>query len=80
MKLNGVLASTALSMKYEPILAALERHALVRVYLATGHLWLAVAYENRNRWILNLCLADFNGNILVSKINNQKASVEKIIG
>jgi shikimate kinase len=79
MKLNGVLASAALSVNYEPVLAALERHALGASVSGNGPSLAAVAYENRIDDIKS-AFGDFNGNILVSKINNQKASVEKIIG
>ena len=79
MKLNGVLASAALSVNYEPVRAALERHALGASVSGNGPSMAAVAYENRIDDIKS-AFGDFNGNILVSKINNQKASVEKIIG
>jgi shikimate kinase len=79
MKLNGVLASAALSVNYEPVLAALESHALGASVSGNGPSVAAVAYENRIDDIKSV-FGDFNGNILVSKINNQKASVEKIIG
>jgi shikimate kinase len=79
MKLNGVLASAALAVNYEPVLAALERHALGASVSGNGPSVAAVAYENQIDDIKSV-FGDFNGNILVSKINNQKASVEKIIG
>jgi shikimate kinase len=79
MKLNGVLASAALSVNYEPVLAALESHALGASVSGNGPAVAAVAYENRIDDIKSV-FGDFDGNILVSKINNQKASVEKIIG
>jgi len=79
MKLNGVLASAALSVNYEPVRAALERHALGASVSGNGPSMAAVAYENRIDDIKS-AFGDFNGNILVSNINNQKASVEKIIG
>jgi shikimate kinase len=79
MKLNGVLASAALSVNYEPVRAALERHALGASVSGNGPSMAAVAHENRIDDIKS-AFGDFNGNILVSKINNQKASVEKIIG
>jgi shikimate kinase len=79
MKLNGVLVSAALSVNYEPVRAALERHALGASVSGNGPSMAAVAHENRIDDIKS-AFGDFNGNILVSKINNQKASVEKIIG
>ena len=79
MKLNGVLASTALSMKYEPILAALENGALGATLSGNGPSIAAVAYKDQIENIKST-FSKFNGDILVSKINNQKASVEQIIG
>ena len=77
MKLNGVLASAVLSEKYEPILAALEKGALGATISGNGPSIAAVAYEDEMQDIISV-FANFNGNILVSKINNQKASVEVI--
>jgi shikimate kinase len=77
LKLNGVLASAALSLKYEPVLAALEKHALAAGVSGNGPSVVAVAYENRVDDIKSV-FANFDGSILVSKVNNQKASVEVI--
>jgi shikimate kinase len=77
LKLNGVLASAALSLKYDPVLAALEKHALAAGVSGNGPSVVAVAYENRVDDIKSV-FANFNGSILVSKVNNQKASVEVI--
>jgi shikimate kinase len=79
MKLNGVLFCTALGIKYEPILAALEKGALSASISGNGPSIAAVAYEDEIEDIKSV-FAKFNGKILVSKVNNQKASVEKIIG
>jgi shikimate kinase len=79
MKLNGVLASTALSMKYEPILSALEEGAVGATLSGNGPSIAAVVYEDQIENVRST-LAKFNGDILVSKINNKKASVEEIIG
>jgi shikimate kinase len=79
MKLNGVLASTALSMKYETTIAALENGALGATLSGNGPSITAVAYKDQIENIKST-FAKFNGVILVSKINNQKASVEEIIG
>jgi shikimate kinase len=77
LKLNGVLASAALSLKYEPVLGALEKHALAAGVSGNGPSVVAVAYENRVDDIKSV-FANFDGSILVSKVNNQKASVEVI--
>jgi shikimate kinase len=79
MKLNGVLASTALSMKYEPILSALENGAMGATLSGNGPSIAAVVYKDQIENVRST-FAKFNGDILVSKINNQKASVEEIIG
>jgi len=79
MNLNGVLASAALSVQYEPVLAALEKHALGASMSGNGPSMAAVTYENQIDDIKNV-FAEFNGDILVSKVNNQKASVEETNG
>ena len=79
MKLNGVLASASVIRELQAVLAALERHALGASVSGNGPSLAGASYENRIDDIKSV-FGDFNGNILVSKINNQKASVEKIIG
>jgi len=75
MKLNGVLAACALGTSYRPVLAALEQGALAAGTSGNGPSIAAVAYEDVVEDIKN-AFSKFNGRILVSKINNQKASVE----
>jgi shikimate kinase len=75
MKLNGVLTSAALSITYEPVLAALEKHALGASISGNGPSIAAVVYKNHIDDIKS-AFSKFNGGILVSKINNEKASVE----
>ncbi|AIF84011.1 shikimate kinase [Candidatus Nitrososphaera evergladensis SR1] len=75
MKLNGVLASTALGANYKPVLAALEQGALAAGMSGNGPSIAAVAYDDEVEDIKNAFLK-FNGRVLVSKVNNQKASVE----
>lgn len=79
MKLNGVLASAALSSRYAPIMAALERGALAAGISGNGPSVAAVAYEDEIDDIRS-ALSKFEGRIIVSKVNNQKASVEIING
>lgn len=79
MKLNGVLASAALSSRYAPILVALERGALAAGVSGNGPSIAAVAYEDEIDEIKS-ALSKFDGRILISKVNNQKASVEIIDG
>lgn len=75
MKLNGVLASAALGGNYKPVLAALEQGALAAGVSGNGPSVAAVAYEDEIDDIRN-AFGKFNGKVLVSKVNNQKASVE----
>jgi shikimate kinase len=75
MKLNGVLASAALGTSYKPALAALEQGALAAGVSGNGPSVAAVAYEDEIDDIRN-AFSKFNGKVLVSKVNNQKASVE----
>lgn len=79
MKLNGVLASAALSSRYAPIMAALERGALAAGISGNGPSVAAVAYEDEIDDIRS-ALSRFEGRIIVSRVNNQKASVEIIDG
>ncbi len=75
MKLNGVLASSALGANYKPVLAALEQGALAAGISGNGPSVAAVAYEDEVEDIRQ-AFSKFNGKVLVSKVNNQKASVE----
>lgn len=77
MKLNGVLASAALGTSYKPALAALEQGALAAGVSGNGPSVAAVAYEDEIDDIRN-AFSKFNGKVLVSKVNNQKASVEVV--
>lgn len=79
MKLNGVLASAALSSRYAPIMAALERGALAAGISGNGPSVAAVAYEDEVDDIKS-ALSKFEGRIIISKVNNQKASVEILHG
>jgi shikimate kinase len=79
MKLNGVLASAALSSRYAPILAALDKGALGAGVSGNGPSIAAVAYEDEIDEIKS-ALSKFEGRIIISKVNNQKASVGIIDG
>ena len=79
MKLNGVLASAALSSRYTPVMAALENGALAASISGNGPSIAALAYQHkidRIQW----ALSKFEGRIIVSKVNNQKANVKIING
>ena len=79
MKLNGVLASSALLSRYAPILAAIERGALAASVSGNGPSVAAVAYEDEIEEIKS-ALSKFEGRVIISKVNNQKASVEIVDG
>jgi shikimate kinase len=79
MKLNGVLASAALLSRYAPVMAALERGALAAGISGNGPSVAAVAYEDEVDDIKS-ALSKFEGRIIISKVNNQKASVEILDG
>jgi shikimate kinase len=74
MTLNGVLAAAALSSSYNPIMAALEHGALGAGISGNGPSIAAVAYEDEVQEIKS-ALSKFDGRIIASKINNQKANV-----
>jgi shikimate kinase len=74
MKLNGVLASAALSSSYTPVMAALEQGALSASISGNGPSIAAVGYEHEVEPIIG-ALSSFKGRIIVSKVNNEKANV-----
>jgi shikimate kinase len=77
MKLNGVLASAALSSSYLPVLAALENGALSASISGNGPSIAAVAYQDAVEPIVS-AFSKFDGKIVVSKVNNEKANVKII--
>ncbi len=77
MKLNGVLASAALGSTYLPVMAAIERGALAAGVSGNGPSIAAVAYEDEVEDIKS-ALSKFEGTIIMSRINNQKASAEAL--
>jgi shikimate kinase len=77
MKLNGVLASAALSSSYSPVMAAMEHGALSASISGNGPSIAAVGYEDAIEAIV-AALSKFEGRIIVSKVNNEKANVNII--
>ncbi len=75
MTLNGVLSAAALSASYRPVMAAIEHGALAAGISGNGPSVAAVAYEGELEEIQS-ALSKFDGRIILSKINNQKATVE----
>ena len=74
MKLNGVLASAALSSSYAPALDAIEHGALSASISGNGPSIAAVGYEDAVEQIVE-ALSKFDGRIIVSRVNNEKAVV-----
>ena len=74
MKLNGVLASAALSSSYTPVMDAMEHGALSASTSGNGPAIAAVAYRDTIEDVVE-ALSKFGGRIIVSKANNEKASV-----
>jgi len=68
-----------LSSRYEPTIAALERGALAAGVSGNGPSVAAVAYEDEIDDI-KLALSKFEGRLIISKVNNQKANVEIVNG
>jgi shikimate kinase len=79
MKMNGVLTSAAFNANYEPILSAMEQGALSASISGNGPSVAAICCKNRVENVKS-AFSKFNGSILVSSVNNEKASVEKLIG
>lgn len=74
MKLNGVLASAALSSSYAPALDAIEHGALSASISGNGPSIAAIGYEDTVEQIVET-LSKFDGRIIVSRVNNEKAVV-----
>jgi len=74
MKLNGVLASAALSSSYAPVLDAIEQGALSASISGNGPSIAAIGYEDTIEQIVE-ALSKFDGRIIVSRVNNEKAVV-----
>ena len=74
MKLNGVIASAALSSSYAPVLDAIEHGALSASISGNGPSIAAVGYEDTVEQIVE-ALSEFDGRIIVSRVNNEKAVV-----
>jgi shikimate kinase len=75
MKLNGVLACAALSSDYRPVMAAMEAGALGASISGNGPSVAAVVQEDKLPQVQS-ALSRLAGRVLVSKVNNEKASVE----
>ena len=79
MNLNGMLLSTSLSAEYEPVIKAIEKGALAASISGNGPAIAAVSHEESIEDIKE-AFANFNGSVIVSKINNEKATAETLVG
>jgi shikimate kinase len=77
MKLNGVLASAALSSNYAPMLDAMDHGAISASISGNGPSIAAVGYKDTIEQIVD-AFSKFDGKIIVSRINNEKANVKVI--
>lgn len=78
MTLNGLLVSSLMGYDYTPILLSIENGALSASISGNGPS-IAVIIEKKNLLTITNILEKY-GKILVCKINNTKASIEKKIG
>jgi shikimate kinase len=74
MMLNGILVSAGLAIPYKPIKEAVERGALAASVSGNGPALAAVTYEWRLDDIVK-CWQEYDGKVIVSKVNNEKAKV-----
>jgi len=74
MKLNGVLVSASLLSSYAPALDAIENGAISASISGNGPSIAAVGYKDTVEHI-TAALSKYDGRIIVSKINNEKAKV-----
>jgi shikimate kinase len=79
MNLNGMLLSTSLTAEYEPVIKAIKKGALAASISGNGPAIAAVSYEE-NIEDIKAAFANFNGNVIVSKVNNEKATAETLVG
>ncbi len=79
MNLNGMLLSTSLAADYEPVLKAIQGGALAASISGNGPAIAAVSNEE-NIEDIKAAFVKFNGSVIVSKINNEKATAETLVG
>jgi shikimate kinase len=79
MKLNGVLTSVILGTNYQTVLTAFEKGALAASTSGNGPSVAALAYKEEVESIRSV-FSKSSYDILVSKLNNQKASVQEVRG
>jgi shikimate kinase len=79
MKLNGMAVGALLGSDYTPVISAIKGHALSAGISGNGPSMVAIS-DSRNLKSLVSSLSNFEGQVLISKVNNQKATVEDFDG
>jgi shikimate kinase len=79
MNLNGRLLAIALCTEYEPIMEVIQVGALGASISGNGPAIAAVSHEGKVAQIKDV-FNKYDGSVIVSKVNNEKAKVDIIIG
>jgi shikimate kinase len=79
MKLNGMAVGALLGSDYTPVISAIKEHALSAGISGNGPSVVAIA-DSKHLKSLVSSLSSFEGQVLISKVNNQKATVEEFDG
>jgi shikimate kinase len=79
MKLNGMAVGALLGNDYTPVISAIKEHALSAGISGNGPSVVAIA-DSKHLKALASSLSSFEGQVLISKVNNQKATVEDFDG
>jgi shikimate kinase len=79
MKLNGMAVGALLGSDYTPVISAFKEHAISAGISGNGPSVVAIA-DSKHLERLVSSLSSFEGQVLISKVNNQKATVEDFDG
>lgn len=79
MKLNGMAVGALLGSDYTPVISAIKEHALSAGISGNGPSVVAIANPKHLKNLVS-SLSSFEGQVLISKVNNQKATVEEFDG
>jgi len=79
MKLNGMAVGALLGNDYAPVISAIREHALSAGISGNGPSVVAISESTQLQRLIS-SLSSFEGQVLISKVNNQKATVEDFDG
>ncbi|HZD35177.1 MAG TPA: shikimate kinase [Nitrososphaeraceae archaeon] len=79
MKLNGMAVGALLGSDYAPVVSAMKENALSAGISGNGPSVVAISNSKHLKGLVS-SLSSFEGQILISKVNNQKATVEYLDG